>query len=50
MASTGSQHLSMDDEMRMMSGGIDMDFKDMSEVSMQNVDPGTGFENQMYTG
>jgi hypothetical protein len=50
MASTGSQHLSMDDEMRLMSGGIDMDFNDMSEVSMQNVDPGTGFENQMYTG
>jgi hypothetical protein len=45
--SVASHHMSVDDDMRMMTGGIDMSFHNMSEASNHGQENGNGFENQV---
>ena len=45
--SVTSHPMSVDDDMRMMTGGIDMSFHNMSEASMHGQENGSGFGNQV---
>ena len=45
--SVASHPMSVDEDMRMMTGGIDMSFQNMSEASIHGQETGNGFEHQV---
>jgi hypothetical protein len=47
--SVSSHPMSIDEDMRIMTGGIDLSFNNISEASMQGQENANGFENQVYT-